>query len=126
MGNITHRLYDMKAIFITLSIVLFAFLSLVILGSCNIPSYDCQDEKDFKSQGYTYIIKSKFLDSADHGFRTLELYNKSGYNSFILVRDTSGFYEYVDAGDTISKKKNSNYLVVNGKRKFTIYFGCEK
>ena len=101
-----------------------AFISLVLIGNLG-PSEACVDKKNFINSNYTGILKQKYLDKENHNYRTLVFsYNNTLFN-MVLLDDTSGYYEYVKIGDTITKIKDNNYIQVNKSNKFKIYYNCK-
>ena len=105
---------------------LFALVPIVLLLIGNLgPSQPCKNKKEFILSAYKAVITDKYLDKKNHNYKTL-LYS-SNKKSFIMqfFDDTSGYYDYVKIGDTIYKTQNSDWIEVNGLKKFKIYFDCK-
>ncbi|WP_042479537.1 hypothetical protein [Solitalea canadensis] len=91
-------------------------------------SLACRKLEYFKKEEYQGIVMSKYLDQKNHSAQTIKMQGKNDYG-IILARDTSGFYDYVKAGDSLIKIKGQEYIKVYRQdsilRQFKIYFGCD-
>jgi len=113
-----------RIIFILPGLFAIAFISLVLIGNLG-PSKACNDKKAFVNSAYKAVVIEKYLDKQNHNFRTIIFSNNHKLYTMVLVDDTSGYYEYSKAGDTIYKYQNSEYIDVNGMKKFKIHFDCK-
>lgn len=79
------------------------FISIVIIYKFGLPSPECRVENRYKSDSYNGVIIKKFIDHDNHNYRTLVL--KNGRK--IVIIEKSGFFNYVQIGDSINKVKGN-------------------
>lgn len=87
-------------------------------------NYYCSDLETFKKKELIGDFEYKFYDSLNHNVRTIIF--KGGKDLF-LSRDTTSFFDYLEPGDFIEKKKGTDTVFVYRKGEITnfkIYFGC--
>ncbi len=87
-------------------------------------NYYCSDLETFKKEEFAGGFEHKFYDSLNHNVRTIIFHD--GKDLF-LSRDTSSFFDYLESGDFIKKKKGTDTVTVQRKDRisyFKIYFGC--
>lgn len=106
-------------ILIVFSIYLFLFEERVF------NFYSCKELNAFQRIELNCIVENKYIDFKNHSFRTINFEN---CENFILTNDTSGFYEFIIAGDSVFKKLDSDIINIireGDTVSFRIYFGCE-
>jgi len=88
------------------------------------PTELCNLRNNFKNADYIAIVKKKYEDRENHSYKTLILEINHKDYTMILPVDSSGYYEFVQIGDTVSKLKGSDLIRVNKSKTFRIYFAC--
>lgn len=100
-------------------------LSVVLLNVLDSHS-NCSYQKKKLRISYSGIVTNKLLDKKNHMTRTLILNNTY---KIIFNREKSGFYEFINVGDSISKKTGEfNIEVYRGElvyNKILKYPPCE-
>lgn len=81
-------------------------------------SYSCSEEKRMKELSINGIIKRKYIDSAEHGFRTLSILidRKTTYNFHVFYGQDSILWLKTKVNDSVSKQLNTT--------RFFIYRNC--
>ena len=108
-------------------------ISLVILYLNNSDSLDlstsCSNLDYFKQTVFHGRVIKKYVDQSNHRLKTIQIQDRDQVFEYVLIQDTSGFYEYVKPGDSLLKLKNDDHikLIRDGlNRKFKIWYGCDK
>jgi hypothetical protein len=83
-----------------------------------------------KAKNYSYngIVIKKYIDTENHSHKTIKLLRSGDTLTRIFTEDISGFYEYVQIGDNISKKEGSYDIKLFTGREdtiFTLDYGCD-
>ncbi|HPR86325.1 MAG TPA: hypothetical protein PLG33_09740 [Prolixibacteraceae bacterium] len=79
-------------------------------------------EKYKKAKFEGQIIK-KYIDRKQHNYQMLVIQKKEGRDSTYYDTDSSGFWDFVEIGDSVIKIENSNEIkVVNKDTSFFISF----
>lgn len=108
------------------------FITTAILLFLSLPSFNdnsCRAFADFKNQEYKAVIVDKYYDKKEHSYPTL-IYKDQNGNKIInqnLILDNSGLFDYVRIGDTLTKKKNEEYIQIKSAKVDTMIildFGC--
>jgi hypothetical protein len=83
---------------------------------------DCDSfiEKE-KLEKYSGIITEKYIDQNDHNHQKVILDKNSGTDVIILNWETSGLYEYLKVGDSITKNSGTLELKIRRNYSDTIY-----
>jgi hypothetical protein len=77
----------------------------------------------FKREKFSGKIVKKYIDKKQHNYHMLVIQKKEGRDSTFYDTDSSGFYEFVEIGDSIIKIENSNEIkIVNKDTSFYIAF----
>lgn len=86
----------------------------------------CDTYEVFLDIEFSNIVEDKYLDQKHHMNRTIKINNRE----IIFTLDESGFYEFVNEGDSLSKEKGNPKIEVYRQgqyiRAFKIDLGCEK
>ena len=86
--------------------------------------YQCKELNNFRLIELNCYVDQKYIDSMNHSYRTIEFKN---CGKLILTHDTSLFYDFIEKGDNILKKYNSDSIVVfrdKSQNVFKITFPC--
>ncbi len=90
------------------------------------PSGNCEAENSLKKEKFNGNVVKKYIDREQHLYPTLKLAN---YNRIVVVDyDKSGFYPFVQIGDSLIKEKGSlDIRLIRNELDtvFTIDYGCE-
>jgi len=79
--------------------------------------------KKFQRVKFEGKVVKKYIDTKQHNYQMLVIQKKEGRDSSYYNTDSSGFYEFVEIGDSIIKIENSNEMkVVNKDTLFFISF----
>lgn len=111
--KISRRRYFLLGLndFITIPIVLICFFKII----SSTPSFNdnaCKALANFKNQEYKVVVIDKFLDKNQHSYPTLILQDQNGnkITNQDFIFDKSGFFNYVQKGDTLIKSKNNTVI----------------
>lgn len=89
----------------------------------------CEDSyKKFKNREISGLVQKKYVDSANHLYKTVEVLQKNNLDMVYFNLDKGGSYEYIEQGDSIFKKKKSDILTIirnTNTRKFKIEYRCK-
>lgn len=104
------------------------FPVLFLLAWLYAPSGNCSAKDSFKKIILTGKVLDRFIDSKSHSYPTLQI---SNYNKKLVIHeyDKSGFYDFVEIGDSLIKEKGSlDIRLIRNELDtvFTIDYGCEK
>jgi hypothetical protein len=92
----------------------------------------CVVYDDFLKLSLNGIVKSKYIDSSNHSFPTIEIKNFKSNNTekLLLDLDTTNLYNQLNIGDTIFKSKNKDaiFRIESHKQYFIskVNFGCSR
>lgn len=95
-------------------------------GKGCVTSEACKRQNDFDQKVFKGIVFKKYLNTENHGYPMVKI---KGVDDLNLVIDTSGFFRFVKAGDSVVKGKDSPYLNVirqKSTHRFKINFFCEE
>ena len=94
---------------------------IIFLGTAD-PKIDCHSLIQIeKLTNYSGVITEKYVDQDQHMYEKVNLDKKPGTDIILLDGETSGFFDYLKVGDTISKESNSLQVKVWRNYKETIY-----
>ena len=115
---------------IALSIAFIIFAALLFLSIPSVNDTSCTAFKTFKNKEYEFIIVSKYTDENQHSYPTIILQDKEGNKSKNqdFISDNSGFFNYINIGDTLRKQQGIRYTKVINATVDTAFepnFGCE-
>lgn len=65
-------------------------------------AYKLLESKEIKG-----IMISKYLDKANHAFKTIELRTNISVEKWVIDADKSGLYQYILEGDSLVKQSDS-------------------
>lgn len=74
-----------------------------------------------KSDTYSGLIIEKYVDQDQHMYKKVILDKKPGTDVILLDWETSGFYEFLKVGDSVSKNTNSLQVQIWRNNKDTVY-----
>ena len=120
-----------RIIQILLIIVFFVWFIIKIIPQFSINTR-CVVYEDFLKLSLNGIVISKYIDSSNHSFPTIEIKNFKSTNTekLLLDLDTSNVYNRLNIGDTVFKSKNSDTIFrVESKKQYFISkvnFGCSR
>ena len=92
-------------------------------------SLSCSNLEEFKRTEFNGQVVKKYVDQSNHNSKTIQIQDHDHVFEYVLIQDTSGFYEYVKPGDSLLKFKNDDHIkLMRDKlsRKFKIWYGCDK
>ena len=114
-----------------LIIVFFVWFIIQIIPQFSINTR-CVVYDDFLKLSLNGIVKSKYIDSLNHSFPTIEIKNFKSTNTekLLLDLDTSNLYNQLNIGDTVFKSKNDDtiFRIESNKQYFIskVNFGCSR
>lgn len=73
--------------------------------------------KQFKNEDWNGVVLKKYTDSLNHSAETFEI---QGNIKIVMGRDGTDFFEFIQKGDSIVKKKNSDTVHVH--RQAEVYY----
>lgn len=120
-----------RIIQIVLTIVFFVWFFIQIIPQFSINTR-CVVYDDFLKLSLNGIIISKYIDSSNHSFPTIEIKNFKSTNTekLLLDLDTSNLYNQLHIGDTVLKPKNGDtiFRLESNKLHFIskVNFGCSR
>jgi hypothetical protein len=77
----------------------------------------------YKKEKFEGKILRKYIDRKQHNYQMLVIQKKEGQDSSSYSNDSSGFWDFIEIGDSIIKIENSNEIkVVNKDTSFFISF----
>ena len=86
------------------------------------PKVDCESLiQNEKSDEYRGVIIEKYIDQNQHMYEKVILDKSPGTDVILLDWETSGFFDFLKIGDSISKNPNSLQVNVWRNDKDTIY-----
>ena len=86
------------------------------------PKVDCEALiKNEKSDEYSGLIIEKYIDQDQHMYEKVILDKSPGTDVILLDWETSGFFDFLKIGDSISKDPSSLQVNVWRNDKDTIY-----
>ena len=107
-----------------LSLILGLIGVLVIvffIGNTN-PKIECQSLiENEKSDQYSGIVTDKYIDQDQHMYEKVVLNTDLGTEVVLTDWETSGFYDFLKIGDSISKNPNSLEVKIWRNNRDTIY-----
>lgn len=114
------------------TIVSIVFVVLLIVGlwiRLNPDEYRnravCELFAEFKTSSFNGVVEKKFLDEEHHLHEAIFVDNQEHH----FNHDKSGFYTFIQEGDSIIKKEGSESVVIyrQGKmvEQYEIDFGCQ-
>ena len=117
-----QKIINIASLFIIFSVLVYRTVATINQGDMSILCFknDKMKEKYFHS-----VISNKFIDKRQSSSKVYELSNNQVFslaNSFF-----SDFYEKVEIGDSISKKKGDLHLEIHKKDTIILYklnYGC--
>ena len=75
----------------------------------------------FKDVVYDGVLTNKFVDKKQHNYKKIILKDFNGSEStHVLDLESGGFYDYLEIGDTIYKKRGELFLKLKRKKNDTI------
>lgn len=92
------------------TIIIIIFSLLIHYQSSNrndIESLRCHWSLEMERDAFSGVLIRKFFDPKNHLKPTLELENKKSFRSIDLINEKSGFYDFIEIGDSIFKEENS-------------------
>ena len=94
----------------------FLFLLVtILLVNRNEPSDEeilCSHYRHLKSLTYEGVVLDKYLDENNHGLPTIRIQEGERTRQIVLVYDISGFFEEVQAGDSVSKENGYSATII--------------
>lgn len=113
--------------FIIIALLLMPLI-IMFVYSLFIPTRECERKIEFLNQEYNGVVIKKYKDRNNHGLRTLSISTGNTELGYILVNDTSLFYEDIKVGDTVVKRKYLNFVDLHKGltiKRYRIFFRCE-
>jgi len=116
---------------ILLIVVFFVWFIIQIIPQFSINTR-CVVYDDFLKLSLDGIVISKYIDSSNHSFPTIEIKNFKLANTekLLLDLDTSNLYNRLSIGDTVLKSKNDDtvFRLESNKQYFIskVNFGCSR
>jgi hypothetical protein len=104
--------------------MIILFYLIVKYGSQLDNIHACENLRDFKKEEYFDVVSKKIIDEKNHCVRTINFRNREPW---VLVRDTTSFFDIIERNDSLVKKAGSDTIAIFRDRsvfKFKIYFGC--
>lgn len=115
----------------------YLFFVLIVVCSCHSHCDEVERVREFRIEG---IIEKKYRRELNHNSYEIEFTNNANndhvkyligdnVNSIYLESESSGFWQYVQVGDSITKYQGRLEIWVYrngaGKRKFELLYGCK-
>jgi hypothetical protein len=100
--------------FFKLAIIIVAFLGAIYIIYNNNKESNCYRHKEFLPIKFNGRIIDKYLDSAEHLYPTI-IIKQIDAKEFIhinLIHEKSDLFNYLQIGDTISKRKDQNIITI--------------
>ncbi len=69
----------------------------------------------YRDDNYSGLVAAKYIDSFQHNYRTIVIETGNKRQKFLFDHENGGFFEFVQVGDSLFKKKDT--LDVRLKRK---------
>ncbi|MAO09922.1 MAG: hypothetical protein CMC07_03295 [Flavobacteriaceae bacterium] len=113
-----------KIIILTISIIVFLFLSGVVVykfykGVNNlIPNKKASEF--YREDNYSGIVSAKYIDSLQHNYRTIVVKRGNKTQKVLFDHENGGFFELVKVGDSLFKKKDTLDIRLKSKSLDTI------
>ena len=63
--------------------------------------------ESYRIESYSGIIKRKYVDKKQHGYKTIVIDENYIERSILLDYEKGGLYNYLQVGDSVIKKENS-------------------
>ncbi|MBN2596804.1 MAG: hypothetical protein JXR82_08495 [Marinifilaceae bacterium] len=103
----------MKRIWIKYGYICFLIISGILFFTYNIENQNSKIPQLFKEQvekEYIGIVTKKYIDKENHGNKTLILKRLEIDKKTLWSADRSGFFEFVNKGDSIVKHSGSEVI----------------
>jgi hypothetical protein len=81
----------------------------------------CYEKKDMESKSFYLKVIDKYNDSLNHNYKTIKYLDliKMNENKMYIINEIGGFYNSIQIGDTLSKKRGD--LRVSNSNRDTTY-----
>ena len=70
------------------------------------------ERKKVAADEYVGLVVAKYIDTKEHGYKTLEIDNGHEIQKIRFIRDTSRLYNYLQIGDSIYKPSGTMKVTV--------------
>lgn len=122
--NISETFLKKAGIFLFILFVIFLITQLFQ------QSDGCDIEEGIKERSFNGKVIDKYIDQYNHEIPALKLSTRFSYSKeYFLRNEKSGFYDFVQVGDSLFKGKGSLVISLTRNEKdtfFIIDYGCEK
>ena len=86
------------------------------------PKIDCDSLiQNEKSDEYSGVVTEKYIDQDQHMYEKVVLKKDQGSEVILTDWETSGFFDFLKVGDSISKNPNSLQVKIWRNNRDTIY-----
>jgi len=106
----------MKKVYIILFFVLIIFTVIVFLFTKKALEFTSGNPSEYYSNDfYSGVVVKKFIDREQHNYRTIIIEQYDNEYTLIFSFVMGGLYEFIEVGDTLSKKSGTLDLRLNRK-----------